>query len=150
MTMKLSTDHRVMVGDYTMINAKDSTPPKGALVLCGSVKSGTTVIGYFDPSYHDCWFPLPRHPKPKPKDRYVNSAAPDGDLETLKPKKGVSDLLAGYDDSLRAAARLARKTEVHVHECRHIKDEHGGCGAVSIGSSLHGGIKHEERSLVND
>lgn len=46
----------------TMLDARDYPPPNGK-ILCGSArKFGTTVIGRFDASAHDCWLPMPKFP----------------------------------------------------------------------------------------
>ena len=47
--MKTSLDRKVVVGDYVMLDAAITPPPKHQhqQVLCGSVKLGTTVKWYF-------------------------------------------------------------------------------------------------------
>lgn len=67
--MKLSIDNKVLIGDYVMLDAIIYPPPKHQQVLCGSVKWGTTVKGYFDQAHHDCWLPMPRLPD-SVKERY--------------------------------------------------------------------------------
>lgn len=67
--MKTSIDRKVIVGDYVMLDAASHPPPKHQQVLCGSVKLGTTVKGYFDPKHHDCWLPMPKFPE-SVKNRY--------------------------------------------------------------------------------
>ena len=67
--MRVSLDRKVAVGDYVMLDAAIHPPPKHQMVLCGSVKWGTTVKGYFDPAHHDCWLPMPKFPE-SVKERY--------------------------------------------------------------------------------
>lgn len=51
------------VGDVVMYDHAITPAPKHKLVLCGSTELGTTVKGIFDERFHDCWFPLPKHPQ---------------------------------------------------------------------------------------
>lgn len=67
--MKASTDNKVLVGDYVMLDAAITPPPKHQMVLCGSIRYGTTVKGVFNPAHHDCWLPMPRFPE-SVKERY--------------------------------------------------------------------------------
>ena len=67
--MKTSTDKKVLVGDYVMLDAAITPPPKHHMVLCGSIRYGTTVKGVFNPEHHDCWLPMPRFPD-SVKERY--------------------------------------------------------------------------------
>lgn len=67
--MKASTDNKVLVGDYVMLDAAIHPPPKHQQVLCGSIRYGTTVKGVFNPAHHDCWLPMPRFPE-SVKERY--------------------------------------------------------------------------------
>lgn len=67
--MKTSTDNKVLVGDYVMLDATITPPPKHQQVLCGSMKYGTTIKGVFDTKHHDCWLPMPRFPD-SVKERY--------------------------------------------------------------------------------
>lgn len=49
----------------TMLDAREFPPPIGVKILCGSTRTGITVVGHFDPSGpagHDCWLPLPAFP----------------------------------------------------------------------------------------
>ena len=67
--MRVSKDRTMLVGDYVMLDALEYPPPRGVQLLCGSVRYGTTVKGYFDPKHHDCWLPMPQFPE-SCKERY--------------------------------------------------------------------------------
>lgn len=67
--MKPSSDKKVLVGDYVMLDATITPPPKHQQVLCGSMKYGTTIKGVFDSKHHDCWLPMPKFPE-SVKNRY--------------------------------------------------------------------------------
>ena len=67
--MKTSLDRKVIVGDYVMLDATIHPPPKHQMVLCGSIRYGTTIKGVFNPAHHDCWLPMPKFPE-SAKERY--------------------------------------------------------------------------------